>query len=334
MRVKDLYLKNIGPFKEANLKFLEDSDTGAGHVTLITGENGTGKSIILDAIRGMFGEGYCRLERNIVRAGEEPKIEISLKVGEKDLQLSAQAFAQDNSIIPSNSELYNLPSRAEAGKRSYPDWVVDFWRSSLATDDFKIQNLVTQNHAQFLRNSLQGIHLNVNVTQLICYFDYLRDSRDPVEKQAGERLYAILEKIFEHSLLDGRLSHVVRATFDPIVIQNGQAVKLANLSSGNLYLIQRLVSLLGRMYSGHVLRQAPLADLGQTPGLLLIDEAENHLHPKWQKRFISDILDIFPNLQIIATTHSPFIISSTPKARIFVCQARDDYCVVTDETRE
>lgn len=333
MRVTKLSLKNIGPFKDAHLEFLTDADT-TGSVTLITGENGTGKSIILDAIRGMFGERYCyRLERNIVRVGHEPRIEISLKVEGQSLDFFSKEFKDNNGlIIPSNHKLWEVVDQIKNGV--YPNWVVDFWRSSLATDSFNIQNLVTQKHTDFLNNSLQGIHYNVKVTELICYFDYLRDSRNPEEQQAGQLLYKTLEKIVEKSLLDGKLSHVARATFDPIVIQNGQKVKLANLSSGNLYLIQRMVSLLGKMHSVHVLRQTPPAEICQTPGLLLIDEAENHLHPKWQKRFIPDILEIFPNLQIIATTHSPFIISSAPNSRIFVCKSRGDHCIVVDETGE
>ena len=42
------------------------------------------------------------------------------------------------------------------------------------------------------------------------------------------------------------------------------------------------------------------------PAILLIDEIENHLHPTWQRRVISALLEHFPGLQIFATTHSPF----------------------------
>ena len=132
--------------------------------------------------------------------------------------------------------------------------------------------------------------------------------------------------------MDGKLSHVARSTLEPIILQAGQKVPLANLSSGNLYLIQRMVSLLGRMYSVHVLRQTPPEEMCATPGLLLIDEAENHLHPKWQKIFLRRILEVFPNLQIIATTHSPFIISSVSDARVFVCSSKLDRCEVRDES--
>ncbi|HFF8937812.1 AAA family ATPase [Serratia ureilytica] len=47
-----------------------------------------------------------------------------------------------------------------------------------------------------------------------------------------------------------------------------------------------------------------------TQGTILIDELDLHLHPKWQRRVISDLRSAFPKIQFIATTHSPFIIQS------------------------
>jgi predicted ATP-binding protein involved in virulence len=48
----------------------------------------------------------------------------------------------------------------------------------------------------------------------------------------------------------------------------------------------------------------------ETPGIVLIDEIDLHLHPKWQRRVVSDLLAAFPKVQFVATTHSPFIIQS------------------------
>ncbi len=72
MRIKKLYLKNIGPFNEATLDFNPNTNIASQiprpewktrisdepKVTIITGENGTGKTIILDAIRGILLETY------------------------------------------------------------------------------------------------------------------------------------------------------------------------------------------------------------------------------------------------------------------------------------
>ena len=48
----------------------------------------------------------------------------------------------------------------------------------------------------------------------------------------------------------------------------------------------------------------------QVPGIVLIDEIDLHLHPKWQQHIVADLRHTFPNIQFIATTHSPFIIQS------------------------
>ena len=50
--------------------------------------------------------------------------------------------------------------------------------------------------------------------------------------------------------------------------------------------------------------------LEETPGLVLIDELDLHLHPKWQRHVIEDFRRTFPKIQFFATTHSPFLIQS------------------------
>ena len=54
--------------------------------------------------------------------------------------------------------------------------------------------------------------------------------------------------------------------------------------------------------------QAPL----KTPGVVLIDEVDLHLHPRWQRQVIGDLLRTFPRIQFFGTTHSPFVIQSLP----------------------
>lgn len=48
----------------------------------------------------------------------------------------------------------------------------------------------------------------------------------------------------------------------------------------------------------------------KTQGIVLIDEIDLHLHPKWQRRVVLDLKRAFPGLQFIASTHSPFILQS------------------------
>jgi len=45
-------------------------------------------------------------------------------------------------------------------------------------------------------------------------------------------------------------------------------------------------------------------------GVILIDEIELHLHPTWQREIVEKLRAMFPNIQFIGTTHSPFVIQS------------------------
>ncbi len=69
----------------------------------------------------------------------------------------------------------------------------------------------------------------------------------------------------------------------------------------------------------------------EKPGILLIDEIENHLHPTWQRRVIPALLEHFPGLQIFATTHSPFVVAGLRAGQVHLLK-RDDNGVVTAST--
>lgn len=59
----------------------------------------------------------------------------------------------------------------------------------------------------------------------------------------------------------------------------------------------------------------------ETPGAVLIDEVDLHLHPRWQARILENLVRIFPNVQFIVTTHSPIVVASVPKHNIRVLGA-------------
>jgi predicted ATP-binding protein involved in virulence len=332
MRLLNLELKNIGPFLEGNINFISEEDNiQKPPVTIITGENGTGKTIVLDAIRGLLAT--YQLERHIIRNDNDFSVSLKYATDNKTERLSCSELTQKNQLkLNSDKDKFRNRFLADQKPDASWNWVIDYWTSKLSTDGFEVKTLVAPIPENLYVKSLDGIQKNVEVAQLICFFDYLKNSDDNAERELGVRLFEILKKIIKLSLIDGEFKYVARTTLKPIVSQTGQEISLEKLSSGNLYLIQRMVSLLGKMYSIHILNKYPIEELCQTQGILLIDEAENHLHPKWQKTFIQSIVEIFPNLQLIVTTHSPFIVSSAPNAKIFVCHSKGDHAFITDET--
>lgn len=334
MRLLSLELKNIGPFDEAHLDFRAEPGSDEPEVvpvTFVTGENGTGKSIVIDAIRAAFGPQYAQLSRNIVRDGGPYELHAVMHDERQSHHGQSKPGQKSKAALIALNEIALLPERIlRRHPGAAPRWVVDYWQSTLDTGSFQIEGLTRPEHHAFLVGSLQGTQSNTSATQLICHIDYLRDSRNPQEKRYGELLYRALEDIARAAVPDGRFAHVTRAQLEPVFEQRGRLISIEKLSAGSLYLIQRMLGLMGRMYSCHVVSDRQGDDILSIPGLLLIDEAENHLHPKWQKRFIPTIQKVFPNLQIIVATHSPFILASTHGARVFVCRAEGDHCVVED----
>ncbi len=63
------------------------------------------------------------------------------------------------------------------------------------------------------------------------------------------------------------------------------------------------------------------------PFVLLIDEIENHLHPTWQRRIIPALREFFPNAQIFATTHSPFVVAGLKAGQVHLLD-RDEQGIV------
>ena len=62
----------------------------------------------------------------------------------------------------------------------------------------------------------------------------------------------------------------------------------------------------------------------QTPGVLIIDEVDMHLHPRWQQQVLGLLQGAFPALQIIVSTHSPHVLSTVEKSSIRVLRAEEN----------
>lgn len=69
----------------------------------------------------------------------------------------------------------------------------------------------------------------------------------------------------------------------------------------------------------HLNEEAP----SKTPGVVLIDELDLHLHPIWQREVVDDLREVFPAMQFVATTHSPFIIQSLRAHELINLDDRD-----------
>ncbi|MEJ6475287.1 AAA family ATPase [Pseudoalteromonas piscicida] len=62
----------------------------------------------------------------------------------------------------------------------------------------------------------------------------------------------------------------------------------------------------------------------KTTGVVLIDELDLHLHPKWQRSIIENLRKTFPKIQFICTTHSPFLIQSLREGKLIQLGSESD----------
>lgn len=86
------------------------------------------------------------------------------------------------------------------------------------------------------------------------------------------------------------------------------SIPLSQLSDGFKSTVSLIADIAYRMASLNP--QLGTSVLNETDGIVLIDEVDLHLHPAWQHRILGDLLEIFPKVQFIVTTHAPAVISS------------------------
>lgn len=94
---------------------------------------------------------------------------------------------------------------------------------------------------------------------------------------------------------------------DIVYSENNKSMPISNLSAGYQSLLWMTMNLSYRLA---LLNPTAGDSMAKIPGVVLIDELDMHLHPKWQWNVVKALEETFPNIQFIVATHSPIIISS------------------------
>lgn len=99
--------------------------------------------------------------------------------------------------------------------------------------------------------------------------------------------------------------------------KSGKNLRVDQLSSGE----QSYLALVGDLARRLAMLNPDLSDPLTGAGIILIDEIELHLHPRWQRQIIPGLLRTFPNCQFIITTHSPQVLGQVAADNIRILQA-------------
>lgn len=102
--------------------------------------------------------------------------------------------------------------------------------------------------------------------------------------------------------------------------ENERVVRLEfnQLSAGQRNLMALTIDFARRLTLAHGGWDEPL----KAPGILIIDEIELNLHPKWQQAVISHLRKVFPNTQLVVATHSPVVLSTLESRQIRVLRGQ------------
>jgi predicted ATP-binding protein involved in virulence len=101
-------------------------------------------------------------------------------------------------------------------------------------------------------------------------------------------------------------------------------VPLSSLGLGYRTVITWMIDLSARMIDRYPNSENPLAE----PAVVLVDEIDLHLHPKWQRTIMSFLTERFPNVQFIVTAHSPLVVQAARNANLVLLRREGDHVVI------
>ena len=96
--------------------------------------------------------------------------------------------------------------------------------------------------------------------------------------------------------------------------KDGVTLNVAQLSQGE----KSMMALVGDIARRLAMMNQSLDNPLHGDGIVLIDEVDLHLHPKWQRSLIRQLSETFPNCQFVLTTHSPLVISDAKDVLVYV----------------
>lgn len=162
---------------------------------------------------------------------------------------------------------------------------------------------------EFPRNEFVKYLLDLKMTEALARNDKKEEKADEI-RIWFEKLEELLRQIFDDETVE--LGFDVD-TFEFHIIQKGKELFDFNtLSSGYQAVFDIVLDIIMRMQ-----KQTKRSFDFNLPGIVLIDEIETHLHLELQKNIMPMLTTIFPNIQFIVTSHSPFILNSIEDAVIY-----------------
>jgi predicted ATP-binding protein involved in virulence len=340
-----LELENVRCFGERQKIDFSDGKNKLRQWTIILGDNGTGKTTILQSLvaitpfehssdKSIFPLCFNRFNKSLLDW---------LPFRHKDFRPNIAVTLQKRFHL--KSSLINEYSYEVLGNRSSVE-NYKYWNETNAVDIFNIKincfaygasrkagetSLSEQNEESAYKTLFDETALLVNPEEWLLQADYFV-SRSSAKKskekfrQVKEVLISVLPDV--DNIKISEMNNKEKSFPIPIVEFHTPYgwVESKDLSLGYRTSMAWTVDFASRMFDLYPESENPLAE----PAVVLIDEIDLHLHPKWQRELIDYLTNLFPNTQFIVTTHSPLIVQAAAArdANIVVCRCEGDHIVI------
>ena len=313
MKIKNLHIKEFKGLRDISINF-EKNDKPLDLVVL-AGSNGSGKTRILESVLRYF-QYDINYKRNNIEAGifyEEKEKNCISNVQDFFYGLEYFSYHEvNNPLYEKHIEIKNkldiLP------KIIYVPTEINFQKMDVASttlvQEYKFINIVNTNLIKDIPSYI--------ATKMISAM--LKNKNEKVG-DVQKKVFNEINEIFENLSIDVKVEDIS---------QDGRNITLFTNSSGDEFDINELSSGEKQLF----LRTLAIKMLNPENSIILIDEPELSLHPKWQQRIVDVYRKIGKNNQIIIATHSPHILGSVKKENIMLLDKDDDGKIVVKTGNE
>lgn len=309
-----LLLENIGPFETLDLALSPGWN-------VILGNNGSGKSTILRAIAAALCGDDPRaavVADRLLRAGASNGF-VELTVGSdvyraEFIRELSRVRVVNRQLTPlQTGKIFALGFPAVRGIVPPKGTSSDISSETLPNPDVSDVLPLIAGEVDPRTESLKQWLINL-------------ESRRQRDKRESGRLLELRNRFFE---LLNVFTPGLPVTFDRVDFDTNQvlvrtadsdvSIPIDYVSQGMISVIAWVGTLLQRMYAVRAKSENPT----QEPAVVLIDEIDAHLHPEWQQEIIGRLKAQFPQVQFIATTHSPLVVAGLRREDVFIAD-RDE----------
>lgn len=286
-RMERLYITKLTINKVRHLKNISIplSENQIKHL-ILTGKNGSGKTSVVEALARYLDKIFTGERENAFRNCQK----------ELDIKL--------------NNKIESIPELAD--KYHYILAYYDAARVFQAEQPRQIEKVKLEDYyglTDFPRKEFVKYLLDLKMTEALARNNNKTEKADEIQTWFA-KLEQLLKQIFDDKTVELEFDE---ETFEFHILQHGkEPFDFNTLSSGYQAVLDIILDIIMRMQN-----QTQRSFDFNLPGIVLIDEIETHLHLELQKNIMPFLTTIFPNIQFIVTSQSPFILNSIRNVVIY-----------------